>query len=177
MQAVFGGKFSSNLIDKIVKDVPYNHIMWCKISKNFNLCILKNNTDSYRQVKLANANAACMYCSLFPCRTVCFAHHVVEYRLVELACLVSKIVAHVDVACTLVHRHGRCLGCAVAIVGHYIGLSAFHVTFHALAQLLDYIGGHLAAVDYGCVAARALVNICYSLLHAGLALLLAQVFI
>ena len=65
------------------------------------------------------------------------------------------------------HRHGGCLGCAVAIVGHYIGLAAFHVTFHALAQLLDYIGGHLAAVDYGCVAARALVNICYSLLHAG----------
>ena len=70
MQAVFGGKFSSNLIDKIVKDVPYNHIMWCKISKNFNLCILKNNTDSYRQVKLANANAACMYCGLLAGRPV-----------------------------------------------------------------------------------------------------------
>ena len=35
MQAVFGGKFSSKFIDKSVKDVPYNHIMWCKISKNF----------------------------------------------------------------------------------------------------------------------------------------------
>jgi hypothetical protein len=32
---------------------------------------------------------------------------------------------------------------------------------------LDYIGWHLAAVDYGCVAARALVNICHSLLYAG----------
>ena len=150
--------------------------MWCKISKNFNLCILKNNTDSYRQVKLANANAACMYCSLLPCRTVGFTHHVVEYRLVELACLVSKIVAHVDVACALVHRHGGGLGCAVAIVGYYIGLAAFHIAFHALAQLLDYIGWHLAAVDYSCVAARLLVNICHSLLHAGQTLLLAQVF-
>ena len=31
------------------------------------------------------------------------------------------------------HRHGRCLGCTVAIVGYYIGLAAFHVAFHALA--------------------------------------------